>query len=109
MPAAASREQTLASLNDSHYHFPKLFRSTPRSGFITVKQLRIFLLHLAALALFSEAVAANATRTYYIAAEEVLWDYAPSYPVNPMHGAEFNEEEKVFVEGNNTDRIGRQY
>lgn len=50
-----------------------------------------------------------ATRTYFIAAEEVLWDYAPSYPVNPMHNGEFTEEEKVFVEGNKADRIGHQY
>jgi FtsP/CotA-like multicopper oxidase with cupredoxin domain len=49
------------------------------------------------------------TRTYYIAAEEVLWDYAPSYPVNPMHGNNFGDAEKVFVEGNGTDRIGRKY
>lgn len=49
------------------------------------------------------------TRTYYLAAEDVLWDYAPSYPTNPMHNGEFGEAEKVFVEGNKTDRIGRQY
>jgi FtsP/CotA-like multicopper oxidase with cupredoxin domain len=50
-----------------------------------------------------------ATRTYYIAAEEVLWDYAPSFPINPMHNGEFTDEEKVFVQANKTDRIGRQY
>ncbi|HUL11171.1 MAG TPA: multicopper oxidase domain-containing protein [Methylococcaceae bacterium] len=55
------------------------------------------------------AVAQALTRTYYIAAEEVLWDYAPSYPINPMHGQEFGEAEKVFVEGNGMDRIGRKY
>ena len=49
------------------------------------------------------------TRTYYLAAEEVLWDYAPSAPINPMHGSEFTPEEKVFVEGNGSDRIGRRY
>ncbi|HYE33831.1 multicopper oxidase domain-containing protein [Methylocaldum sp.] len=72
-------------------------------------QIRILLLHLAVLPLFSGIVSANTTRTYYIAAEETLWDYAPSYPINPMHGEKFNEDEKVFVEGNNSDRIGRQY
>jgi hypothetical protein len=46
------------------------------------------------------------SRTYYLAAEEVLWDYAPSYP---MHHSEFSGAEKVFVEGNRADRIGRQY
>lgn len=50
-----------------------------------------------------------ATRLYYIAAEEVLWDYAPSYPVNPMHNAPFSDEENVFVQGNNKNRIGHQY
>jgi FtsP/CotA-like multicopper oxidase with cupredoxin domain len=49
------------------------------------------------------------TRHYYIAAEEVLWDYAPSFPVNPMHNGPFTEKEKVFVEGNNQDRIGHKY
>ncbi len=49
------------------------------------------------------------TRTYYLAAEEVLWDYAPSYPINPMHNGAFSEAEKIFVDGNKTDRIGRQY
>lgn len=48
-------------------------------------------------------------RTYYLAAEEVLWDYAPSYPVNPMHGGEFSVAEKAFVEGNQNDRIGHRY
>lgn len=49
------------------------------------------------------------TRTYFIAAEEVLWDYAPSYPINPMHQGPFTDDEKVFVEGNGRDRIGHIY
>jgi FtsP/CotA-like multicopper oxidase with cupredoxin domain len=49
------------------------------------------------------------TRTYYIAAETVLWDYAPSYPTNRTTGAAFTDDEKVFVEGNGKDRIGRIY
>jgi FtsP/CotA-like multicopper oxidase with cupredoxin domain len=65
----------------------------------------VFLLFLA----LSLLPAFAATRTYYIAAEEVLWDYAPSFPTNPMHRGEFTPEEKVFVEGNKTDRIGHQY
>lgn len=48
-------------------------------------------------------------RTYYIAAEDVLWDYAPSYPIDPMHGSEFGDKEKVFLEGNEKDRIGHRY
>lgn len=50
-----------------------------------------------------------ATRNYYIAAEETLWDYAPSYPKNPMHDGAFTEDEKIFVEGNGRDRIGHRY
>lgn len=50
-----------------------------------------------------------AVRTYYIAAEEVVWDYAPSYPHYHMIGKEFDAEQRVFVAGNGTDRIGRQY
>ncbi|BBL76282.1 multicopper oxidase domain-containing protein [Methylomagnum ishizawai] len=55
------------------------------------------------------ATATAATRHYYLAAEEILWDYAPSYPVNPMHNGPFTDAEKTFVEGNKADRIGRQY
>ncbi|BBL71909.1 multicopper oxidase domain-containing protein [Methylogaea oryzae] len=61
-----------------------------------------------ALPLFSPFSAAE-VRTYYIAAEDVLWDYAPSYPDNVMHGMEFNDKEKVFVEGNEKDRVGHRY
>lgn len=48
-------------------------------------------------------------RTYFIAAEDVLWDYAPSYPIDPMHGVEFGDKAKVFLEGNEKDRIGHRY
>ncbi|MDH3385979.1 MAG: hypothetical protein OEL77_08205, partial [Nitrosopumilus sp.] len=47
------------------------------------------------------------TRTYYIAADEVEWNYAP-LGLNQMKGHEFNEDEKVFVE-NTSDRIGSTY
>ena len=47
------------------------------------------------------------TRTYYIAADEVEWDYAP-LGINQMKGQEFNEDENVFVE-NSSDRIGSTY
>ena len=47
------------------------------------------------------------TRTYYIAADEVVWDYTP-LGLNGMKGTEFNEDENVFVE-NGPDRIGSQY
>ncbi len=68
-----------------------------------IARLAFILLSLAAGTLHA------AIREYYIAAEETLWDYAPSFPINPMHNGAFTEEEKVFVEGNKADRIGRQY
>ncbi|MGH7502822.1 MAG: multicopper oxidase domain-containing protein [Longimicrobiales bacterium] len=37
------------------------------------------------------------TRTYYIAADEVIWDYAPS-GTNQMASRPFNEVEKLFME-----------
>jgi FtsP/CotA-like multicopper oxidase with cupredoxin domain len=52
---------------------------------------------------------AGITRIYHIAAEETLWDYAPSYPINPMHQGEFSAKEKVFVEGDGKQRIGHEY
>ena len=47
------------------------------------------------------------TRTYYIAAEESLWDYAPA-DENEIKGAAWSEDEEVFV-GNDAGHIGRQY
>jgi len=49
------------------------------------------------------------TRTYYIAADEVMWDYAPSYPINAITGEEFTNEQNVFVDGSSADRIGHVY
>ena len=47
------------------------------------------------------------TRHYYIAADEVAWDYAPS-GLNQITGEPFAEEENVFVAGGR-DRIGKVY
>jgi manganese oxidase len=52
---------------------------------------------------------AATTRTYFIAAEETLWDYAPSYPINPMHQGEFSADENTFVKGDGKQRIGHKY
>jgi len=41
--------------------------------------------------------AGAAERLYYIAADEVLWDYAPSYRNNPITGVPFTKEESVFL------------
>ncbi|MCC6574965.1 MAG: multicopper oxidase domain-containing protein [Planctomycetes bacterium] len=46
-------------------------------------------------------------RTYFIAADEVAWDYAP-LGINGIAGAAFGAAENVFVESG-PDRIGRQY
>lgn len=47
------------------------------------------------------------TRTYYIAADEVDWDYAPDGQ-NRVTGQPFDDEANVFVE-NGPDRIGKVY
>lgn len=47
------------------------------------------------------------TRTYYIAANEVIWDYAPS-GTNLITGREFGEEEKHWMASGPT-RVGRVY
>ncbi|MGH8656199.1 MAG: hypothetical protein ACREYE_30230, partial [Gammaproteobacteria bacterium] len=56
---------------------------------------------------FDLSAARGQTRSYYIAAEDVLWDYAPSYPTNLVTGQEFTEDQKVFVEADGKTRIGR--
>lgn len=62
-----------------------------------------------ALYLLGTVPAAAKLRTYFIAAEEVHWDYAPSYPDNSMSGQNFTDEQKVFVAGNGETRIGHIY
>jgi len=62
---------------------------------------------LAVLSLGSSAAAA-AQRLYYIAADEVAWDYAPSYPNNPITGEPFTTEESVYLR-QDKDRIGERY
>lgn len=47
------------------------------------------------------------TRTYFIAAEEVVWDYAPT-GMNRITGRPFGEHEAHWVEPGPT-RIGRVY
>jgi FtsP/CotA-like multicopper oxidase with cupredoxin domain len=51
--------------------------------------------------------AGGVTRTYYVAADEVLWDYAPS-GLNKITGKPFGDVENVFMQ-NGPDRIGRIY
>jgi hypothetical protein len=47
------------------------------------------------------------TRTYYVAADEVEWDYAPT-GINQITGQPFDDVANVFVQ-NGPDRIGRVY
>ena len=54
-----------------------------------------------------ENAAAGKTRTYYIAADQVEWDYAPS-GINQITGEPFDEGANVFV-ANGPDRIGQVY
>ncbi len=56
------------------------------------------------LGIVSSSVSAT-TREYWIAADEVDWDYAPSFPINRMSGKEFTADQGVFVD----DEIGRRY
>jgi FtsP/CotA-like multicopper oxidase with cupredoxin domain len=51
--------------------------------------------------------AGGAVRTYYVAADEVAWDYAPS-GMNKITGQPFGDTENVFMQ-NGPERIGRVY
>src|SRR3954464_5499440 len=53
------------------------------------------------------AVPSTQTRTYYIAADEVDWNYAPQGK-NMITGQPFTDDENVFVK-NGPDRIGHTY
>jgi len=51
------------------------------------------------IALSGNPVSARSVeRVYWIAADEVQWDYAPSFPVNPMTGNAFDADQRVFLE-----------
>ena len=54
-----------------------------------------------------ESPPAPATRTYYVAADEVVWDYVPS-GMDRITGHEFDDYARLFVEGG-PDRIGKVY
>src|SRR5512134_2637330 len=64
---------------------------------------------LVILFLMAAAPASAADRHYCIAADEILWDYAPSFPTNLMTGEPFTADQRVFVEGNGDTLIGRIY
>lgn len=76
---------------------------------------RIFVLVVAAglviAGIFANSKLAQAaaphTRTYYIAVDEVQWDYAP-LNTNQITGEPFDDTANVFVQ-NGSDRIGKVY
>ena len=68
--------------------------------------MRELAIALALLAIVTHARAAE--RVYYIAADQVVWDYAPSYPDNPITGKPFTRGEEVFV-AQKDEHIGRKY
>jgi hephaestin len=55
----------------------------------------------------TEALAAPRQRVYYIAADEVQWDYAPT-GINQVTGEPFDDVANVFVQ-QGPDRIGKVY
>lgn len=55
----------------------------------------------------SETGTSPRTRTYYIAADEVVWDYAPS-GMDRITGEPFGEEANTWVKSG-LDRIGKKY
>jgi hephaestin len=56
---------------------------------------------------FEDTAALPQVRTYFIAADEVEWDYAP-LGLNNITGQPFDDDAKVFV-ANGPDRIGSKY
>lgn len=69
----------------------------------------LFLSTCAVAALLAGASATAAVRYYCIAADEVEWDYVPSFPMNLMSGAPFTDDQRVFVEGDGDTLIGHVY
>lgn len=64
--------------------------------------------YIACLALMTSFFTCAQDREYWIAADEILWDYAPSFPLNKMNNQDFSEDELVFL-SRNDQRIGRLY
>jgi hephaestin len=55
----------------------------------------------------SRAAVSEVTRTYYIAADEVDWNFAPS-DHDHMTGKPYDERARLYID-NGPDRIGRIY
>jgi manganese oxidase len=67
----------------------------------------VLLISMAAICPPLHAASAGKTRTYYIAAEEATWDYAPAGR-DVVMGMDFGDGATVFV-GRSADRIGSKY
>jgi hypothetical protein len=67
----------------------------------------VLLISMAAICPPLQAASAGKTRTYYIAAEEATWDYAPAGR-DVVMGMDFDDDATVFV-GRSADRIGSKY
>ncbi len=57
---------------------------------------------------FAPVPAGAAERVYFIAADEMVWDFAPSYPNNPITGVPFATDESVYLR-QTKDRLGSKY
>jgi FtsP/CotA-like multicopper oxidase with cupredoxin domain len=80
---------------------------TVRNFFVGVGLLGVLLFGLVAFAQAPAGSSAGKTRTYYIAADEVNWDYAPSGRDEAM-GMPFDKLEKGYTESG-PNHIGRVY
>ncbi len=74
---------------------------------LAVALLAISLAAFSMVGLGGNAPTTTTTHTYFIAADEVQWDYAPS-GINQITGLPFGDAENVFVE-QTTNRIGKVY
>jgi len=79
----------------------------PSRRFRTLGMLAGLVVLLGLLAPGGQAASRGRTRTYFIAADEVRWDYAP-LGFNNITGQRFGEAENVFVQ-QGPDRIGKVY
>jgi manganese oxidase len=78
-----------------------------RVGGVGALALALFLLGVTPAAAGARRAEGGRTRTYYIAADEVPWDYAPPGK-NLISGEAFGDDENVYV-APGPQRIGRVY
>jgi FtsP/CotA-like multicopper oxidase with cupredoxin domain len=86
---------------------PPLSLARPSRRLRTLGMLAGLVVLLGLLAPGGQAASRGRTRTYFIAADEVRWDYAP-LGFNNITGQPFGEAENVFVQ-QGPDRIGKVY